>query len=83
MTSLRAGVPLVSMRRFSVSRFWPVVAKHGVTRLFALAAIEAVSRGSTSVAAPPATSSKADPREQTTGSPLQKQSSMRVRKAKQ
>jgi crotonobetaine/carnitine-CoA ligase len=42
LTSLRAGVPLVSMRRFSVSRFWPVVAKHGVTRLFALAAIPAL-----------------------------------------
>ena len=25
LTSLRAGVPLVAMRRFSVSRFWPVV----------------------------------------------------------
>ncbi len=42
LTSLRAGVPLVSMRRFSVSRFWPVAVKHDVTRLFALAAIPAL-----------------------------------------
>lgn len=42
LTSLRAGVPLVTMRRFSVSRFWPVVAEHGVTRLFGLAAIPAL-----------------------------------------
>jgi crotonobetaine/carnitine-CoA ligase len=42
LTSLRAGVPLVTMRRFSVSRFWSVVAQHGVTRLFGLAAIPAL-----------------------------------------
>ncbi len=42
LTSLRAGVPLVCMRRFSVSRFWPVVIEHDVTRLFALAAIPAL-----------------------------------------
>jgi crotonobetaine/carnitine-CoA ligase len=42
LTSLRAGVPLVTMRRFSVSRFWSVVARHGVTRLFGLAAIPAL-----------------------------------------
>jgi len=42
LTSLRAGAPLVTMRRFSVSRFWPVVARHEVTRLFALAAIPAL-----------------------------------------
>jgi crotonobetaine/carnitine-CoA ligase len=42
LTSLRAGVPLVAMRRFSVSRFWTVVAEHGITRLFALAAIPAL-----------------------------------------
>lgn len=42
LTSLRAGAPLVTMRRFSVSRFWSVVAQHGVTRLFALAAIPAL-----------------------------------------
>ena len=42
LTSLHAGVPLVAMRRFSVSRFWPVVVEHGVTRLFALAAIPAL-----------------------------------------
>jgi carnitine-CoA ligase len=42
LASLRAGVPLVTMRRFSVSRFWSVVAEHGVTRLFSLAAIPAL-----------------------------------------
>jgi carnitine-CoA ligase len=42
LTSLRAGVPLVTMRHFSVSRFWSVVARHGVTRLFGLAAIPAL-----------------------------------------
>jgi crotonobetaine/carnitine-CoA ligase len=42
LLSLRAGAPLVTMRRFSVSRFWSVVAQHGVTRLFALAAIPAL-----------------------------------------
>jgi crotonobetaine/carnitine-CoA ligase len=42
LTSLRAGVPLVAMRRFSVSRFWPVVVEHGITRLFGLAAIPAL-----------------------------------------
>jgi crotonobetaine/carnitine-CoA ligase len=39
LTSLRAGTSLVVMRRFSVSRYWSVVVKHGVTRLFGLAAI--------------------------------------------
>jgi carnitine-CoA ligase len=42
LTSLRAGPPLVVMRRFSVSRFWSVVVQHRVTRLFALAAIPAL-----------------------------------------
>lgn len=42
LTSLHAGVPLVCMRRFSVSRFWPVVVENSVTRLFALAAIPAL-----------------------------------------
>jgi crotonobetaine/carnitine-CoA ligase len=42
LTSLRAGAPLVAMRRFSVSRFWSVVAEHQVTRLFALASIPAL-----------------------------------------
>jgi crotonobetaine/carnitine-CoA ligase len=42
LVSLRAGAPLVTMRRFSVSRFWPVVVRHEVTRLFALAAIPAL-----------------------------------------
>jgi carnitine-CoA ligase len=39
LTSLRAGTSLVVMRRFSVSRYWSVVVKHAVTRLFGLAAI--------------------------------------------
>jgi carnitine-CoA ligase len=42
LASLRAGTPLVTMRRFSVSRFWPVVVQHRVTRLFALASIPAL-----------------------------------------
>ncbi len=42
LVSLRAGAPLVTMRRFSVSRFWSVVVQHSVTRLFALAAIPAL-----------------------------------------
>lgn len=42
LTSLHAGAPLVTMRRFSVSRFWSVVAEHQVTRLFALASIPAL-----------------------------------------
>ncbi len=32
LTSLHAGVPLVAMRRFSVSRFWPIVVEHEVTQ---------------------------------------------------
>lgn len=39
LTSLHAGVPLVAMRRFSVSRFWDVVRANGVTQLFGLASI--------------------------------------------
>jgi crotonobetaine/carnitine-CoA ligase len=42
LSSLRAGTPLVCMRRFSVTRFWPVVVRNEVTRLFALAAIPAL-----------------------------------------
>lgn len=42
LASLRAGAPLVTMRRFSVSRFWPVVVENRVTRLFALASIPAL-----------------------------------------
>ncbi len=42
LVSLWAGTPLVAMRRFSVSRFWSVVAEHRITRLFALAAIPAL-----------------------------------------
>jgi crotonobetaine/carnitine-CoA ligase len=39
LTSLQAGTPLIAMRRFSVSRFWDVVRRHRVTRLFGLASI--------------------------------------------
>lgn len=42
LTSLRAGAPLVTMRRFSVSRFWSVATQNQVTRLFALASIPAL-----------------------------------------
>lgn len=42
LTSLQAGAPLIAMRRFSVSRFWDVVRRHGVTRLFGLASIPAL-----------------------------------------
>ena len=42
LASLRAGATLVAMRRFSVSRFWPVVLENRVTRLFALASIPAL-----------------------------------------
>jgi crotonobetaine/carnitine-CoA ligase len=42
LVSLRAGAPLVTMRRFSVSRFWSVVVRNQVTRLFALASIPAL-----------------------------------------
>jgi crotonobetaine/carnitine-CoA ligase len=39
LLSLHAGVPLVCMRRFSVSRFWTVCREFGVTRLFGIGAI--------------------------------------------
>jgi carnitine-CoA ligase len=39
LTSLHAGAPLIAMRRFSVSRFWDVVRRNRVTRLFGLASI--------------------------------------------
>ena len=42
LASLDAGVPLVVMRRFSVSRFWGLVRRHRITRLFALASIPAL-----------------------------------------
>lgn len=42
LVSLDAGTPLVVMRRFSVSRFWGLVTKHRITRLFALASIPAL-----------------------------------------
>ncbi|HEX5294644.1 MAG TPA: AMP-binding protein [Streptosporangiaceae bacterium] len=37
LVALRAGTTLVVMRRFSVSRYWPVVRAHGVTVLFGIA----------------------------------------------
>jgi crotonobetaine/carnitine-CoA ligase len=39
LLSLHSGVPLVCMRRFSVSRFWTVCRQFGVTRLFGIGAI--------------------------------------------
>ena len=38
LVALRAGTALVVMRRFSVSRYWPVVREHDVTVLFGIAA---------------------------------------------
>jgi crotonobetaine/carnitine-CoA ligase len=37
LVSLQAGTPLVVMRKFSVSRYWPVVREHEVTVLFGIA----------------------------------------------
>jgi len=42
LASLRAGVPLVAMRRFSVSRFWRVVVDNDVTQLFTIGSIPAL-----------------------------------------
>jgi carnitine-CoA ligase len=42
LTSLEAGVGLVFMRRFSVSRFWRVVNDHDVTQLFTIGSIPAL-----------------------------------------
>ncbi len=39
LLSLGADTTLVAMRRFSVSRFWDVVRRHAVTRLFSVASI--------------------------------------------
>jgi crotonobetaine/carnitine-CoA ligase len=39
LLSLQSGTPMVAMRRFSVSRFWPVVRRHAITRLFSIGAI--------------------------------------------
>jgi crotonobetaine/carnitine-CoA ligase len=39
LASLHAGTSLVTMRKFSVSRFWQVVRKHRVTQLFTIASI--------------------------------------------
>ena len=38
LVALRAGTALVVMRRFSVSRYWPVAREHDVTVLFGIAA---------------------------------------------
>jgi acyl-CoA synthetase (AMP-forming)/AMP-acid ligase II len=37
LVALQAGISLVVMRRFSVSRYWPVVREHDVTVLFGIA----------------------------------------------
>jgi crotonobetaine/carnitine-CoA ligase len=37
LLALRAGTAMVAMRRFSVSRYWPVVREHNVTVLFGIA----------------------------------------------
>jgi crotonobetaine/carnitine-CoA ligase len=42
LASLSVGAPLVVMRRLSVSRFWSVVAEHGVTQLFGSASLPAL-----------------------------------------
>jgi crotonobetaine/carnitine-CoA ligase len=42
LSSLQAGVPLVVMRRFSVSRFWDVVRDNDVTQLFTIGSIPAL-----------------------------------------
>lgn len=39
LTSLEAGTTLIAMRRFSVSRFWPLVRRERVTQIFGLASI--------------------------------------------
>jgi crotonobetaine/carnitine-CoA ligase len=39
VAALRAGAPLIVMRRFSVSRFFPVVREHRVSALFSIASI--------------------------------------------
>lgn len=39
LAALRAGAPLIVMRRFSVSRFWRVVREHQVSVLFSIASI--------------------------------------------
>jgi acyl-CoA synthetase (AMP-forming)/AMP-acid ligase II len=42
LASLSVGVPLVVMRRLSISRFWNVVDQHGVTQLFGSASLPAL-----------------------------------------
>jgi carnitine-CoA ligase len=42
LVSLHGGSPLIATRRFSVSRFWDLVRREQVTRLFGLASIPAL-----------------------------------------
>lgn len=42
LASLHHGAPLVVMRHFSVSRFWPVVRAYDITQLFTIASIPAL-----------------------------------------
>lgn len=39
LAALRAGAPLIVMRKFSVSRFWDVIRRHQVSVLFTIASI--------------------------------------------
>src|SRR6266542_4225503 len=42
LMTLHAGGPMVTMRRFSVSRFWDVVRTHDVTEILGIASIPAL-----------------------------------------
>jgi carnitine-CoA ligase len=42
VASLNRGTPFIAMRRFSVSRFWPVVDEYGASLLFSIGAIPAL-----------------------------------------
>ncbi len=42
LTSLQVGVPLIVMRKFSVSRYWDVVRANDVTQLFTIGSIPAL-----------------------------------------
>jgi len=53
LLALRAGTAMVAMRRFSVSRYWPVVREHDVTVLFGIA-----STASLLLKAPPSEADK-------------------------
>ncbi|MGW9132455.1 AMP-binding protein [Streptomyces sp. NPDC055681] len=39
LASWHTGIPVVVMRKFSVSRFWPVTKEYGVTQLYTIGAI--------------------------------------------